>query len=155
VTYPAAVGNIDCPISGPQLEIFQKLRESPELYRFSYVDEHLLRGGQPSLAQMADLKALGVTTIISLRKENAGITSVERAEAQRLGMKFLHFPFYGIFGASRDFQRILGDEGSRQPWFIALSARARSLLVAESHPSRRSRMGPGARLAPSGTRVRP
>ena len=103
MTWPAAVGNIECPISGPQLEIFQKLRESPELYRFSYVDAHLLRGGQPSIAQLADLKALGVTTIISLRKENAEITMAERAEAERLGLKFLHFPFYGIFGASRSF----------------------------------------------------
>jgi len=117
VTGPAAVGNIDCPISGPQLEIFQKLRESPELYRFSYVDAHLLRGGQPSIAQLAELKALGVsgvTTIISLRKENLGITTAERAEAHRLGLKFLHFPFYGIFGASRSFlERIL--EAMRDP----------------------------------------
>jgi protein tyrosine/serine phosphatase len=103
VIYPAAVGNIECPITGPQLEIFQKLRESPELYRFSYVDAHLLRGGQPSIAQLADLKALGVATIVSLRKENSGITLAERAEAHRLGLKFLHFPFYGIFGASRSF----------------------------------------------------
>jgi protein tyrosine/serine phosphatase len=110
VTWPAAVGNIECPITGPQLEIFQKLRASPELYRFSYVDAHLLRGGQPSIAQLADLKALGVTTIISLRKENSGITAAERAEAHRLGLKFLHFPFYGIFGASRSFlESILED----------------------------------------------
>ena len=113
MTWPAAVGNIDCPITGPQLEIFQKLRESPELYRFSYVDAHLLRGGQPSIAQLADLKALGVTTIISLRKERSGITAAERAEAHRLGLKFLHFPFYGIFGASRTFleQHPRGDVG--------------------------------------------
>jgi protein tyrosine/serine phosphatase len=109
VTYPAAVGNIDCPISGPQLEIFRKLRESPELYRFSYVDTHLLRGGQPSIAQLADLKALGVTTIISLRKENVRITAAERAESERLGLKFLHFPFYGIFGASRAFLELILD----------------------------------------------
>jgi len=110
VVCPAALGNVECPISGPQLAIFQKLRESPELYRFSYVDAHLLRGGQPSMAQLSDLKALGVSTIISLRKENAGITAAERAEAHRLGLKFLHFPFYGIFGASREFlDRILAE----------------------------------------------
>jgi len=114
VTWPAAVGNVDCPISGQQLEIFQKLRESPDLHRFSYVDAHLLRGGQPSIAQLADLKALGVTTIISLRKENFGITMAERAEAHRLGLKFRHFPFYGIFGASRSLlERIL--EEMRDP----------------------------------------
>lgn len=110
VVWPVSVGNVVCPIAGPQLEIFQKLRESPSLYRFSYVDAHLLRGGQPSIAQLADLKALGVTTIISLRKESSGITSAEKAEAHRLGLKFLHFPFYGIFGASRAFLgRILAE----------------------------------------------
>src|SRR4029450_251310 len=95
-------------MTGSQLEVFHKLREAPEMYRFSYVDEHLLRGGQPSIAQLAELKALGVATIISLRKENWEITLAEREEAHRLGLKFLHFPFYGIFGASRSFiERIL------------------------------------------------
>jgi len=136
-TCPVAVGNVDCPISGPQLEIFQKLRESPELYRFSYVDTHLLRGGQPSIAQLSDLKALGVTTIISLRKENAGITAAERAEAQRLGLKFLHFPFYGIFGASRDFlERILQemrDPANGMVYIHCQRGRDRSSLLVALH----------------------
>jgi protein tyrosine/serine phosphatase len=137
VICPAAVGNIECPITGPQLEIFQKLRESPELYRFSYVDEHLLRGGQPSIAQLADLKALGVTTIISLRKENAGITAAERAEAHRLGLKFLHFPFYGIFGASRAFiERILQemrDPANGMVYVHCQRGRDRSSLLVALH----------------------
>jgi protein tyrosine/serine phosphatase len=136
-TWPAAVGNIDCPISGRQLEIFQKLRESPELDRFSYVDTHLLRGGQPTIAQLADLKALGVTTIISLRKENFGITMAERAEAHRLGLKFLHFPFYGIFGASRAFlERILAemrDPANGMVYLHCQRGRDRSSLLVALH----------------------
>lgn len=136
-TWPAAVGNIDCPISGPQLEIFKKLRESPELYRFSYVDAHLLRGGQPSIAQLSDLKALGVTTIISLRKENFGVTSAERAEAHRLGLKFLHFPFYGIFGASSAFLgRILEemrDPANGMVYVHCQQGRDRSSLLVALH----------------------
>jgi hypothetical protein len=31
------------------------------------------------------------------------ITAAERAEASRLGIKFAHFPFYGIFGAKHTF----------------------------------------------------
>jgi protein tyrosine/serine phosphatase len=137
VIFPATVGNIECPISGPQLEIFQKLRESPELYRFSYVDTHLLRGGQPSIAQISDLKALGVTTIISLRKENVGITAAERAEAHRLGLKFLHFPFYGIFGAGRGLlERILKemrDPANGMVYVHCQRGRDRSSLLVALH----------------------
>lgn len=134
---PAAVGNIDCPLSGPQLEIFQALRASLELYRFSYVDPHLFRGGQPSIAQLTDLKALGVTTIISLRKENLKITAAERAEAHRLGLKFLHFPFYGIFGASRSFlERILHamrDPANGMVYLHCQRGRDRSSLLVALH----------------------
>ena len=137
VIYPAAVGNIEIPMTGPQLEVFHKLREHPELYRFSYVDEHLLRGGQPSIAQLDELKALGVATIISLRKENWEITLAERAEAHRLGLKFLHFPFYGIFGASRSFiERILKemrDPANGMVYVHCQRGRDRSSLLVALH----------------------
>ena len=100
---------MEAPLSGPQREIFQKLRASEGPRCFSYVHPRLFRGGQPSLLQLADLKALGVTTIVSLRREDSGITAAEKREALRLGMKFFHFPFYGIFGASHSFvERVLG-----------------------------------------------
>jgi tyrosine-protein phosphatase SIW14 len=131
------VGDIECPISGPQLEIFQKLRESPELYRFSYVDEHLLRGGQPSIAQLSDLKALGVKTIISLRRESSGTIAAEKAEAHRLGMNFLHFPFYGVFGADHAFlERILKemrDPANGMTYIHCQRGRDRSSLLVALH----------------------
>ena len=89
---------------------FDKLRGDQGPVRFSQVNERLYRGGQPSDAQLEDLKALGVTTIISLRKEDRDVTRAEENAARRLGMRFLHFPFYGIFGASRSFlERVLAE----------------------------------------------
>jgi protein tyrosine phosphatase (PTP) superfamily phosphohydrolase (DUF442 family) len=78
--------------------------------RFAQVDERLYRGGQPTDAQLQELKALGVKTIISLRREDRDVTAAEEREAHRLGLKFLHFPFYGIFGASTPFlEQILAE----------------------------------------------
>jgi len=78
--------------------------------RFAQVDQRLYRGGQPSEAQLEELKAMGVTTIISLRREERDVTAAEEQTARRLGLKFLHFPFYGVFGASRPFlERILAE----------------------------------------------
>lgn len=78
--------------------------------RFARVEERLYRGGQPSEAQLQELKAVGVTTIISLRREDSDVTAEEERTAHRLGLKFLHFPFYGVFGASRPFlERILAE----------------------------------------------
>jgi protein tyrosine/serine phosphatase len=67
--------------------------------RFARVGAGLFRGGQPSHRHLALLHAIGVRTIVCLRREAAPAWRAEAAEAKRLGMRFLHFPWYGIFGA--------------------------------------------------------
>lgn len=67
--------------------------------RFARVAEGLYRGGQPDRGHLALLHTVGVRTIVCLRRENAATWRAEAEEAQRLGMRFLHFPWYGIFGA--------------------------------------------------------
>jgi protein tyrosine phosphatase (PTP) superfamily phosphohydrolase (DUF442 family) len=110
---PARLGDPGARVAIPDEERqmrFDKLRGKDGPVRFSQVNEQLYRGGQPSEAQLEDLKALGVTTIISLRKEDRDVTRAEEQAARRLGIRFLHFPFYGIFGASRSFlEQILAE----------------------------------------------
>ena len=83
------------------------------------------------------ITVLVVGTIISLRKENTWITTAERMEADRLGLKFLHFPFYGIFGASRSFiERILAemrDPGNGMVYVHCQRGRDRSSLLVALH----------------------
>jgi tyrosine-protein phosphatase SIW14 len=50
------------------------------------VSEMLLRGAQPSVQGLAELKKLGVTTIVDLRG-NSGPVAWERAQAESLGMR--------------------------------------------------------------------
>lgn len=58
------------------------------------ISEVLLRGAQPSAQGLAELKKLGVTTIVDLRG-NRGPVARERAEAESLGMRFVDIPLSG------------------------------------------------------------
>ena len=58
------------------------------------VSEILLRGAQPSAQGLAELKKLGVTTIVDLRG-NSGPVAWERAQAESLGMRFVNIPVLG------------------------------------------------------------
>ncbi len=71
--------------------------------RFARVAEGIYRGGQPNEKQLEALYALGVHTIINLRREEADTWQQEERQARALGMEFLHYPFYGVFGADELF----------------------------------------------------
>jgi tyrosine-protein phosphatase SIW14 len=58
------------------------------------VSDVLLRGAQPSAKGLAELKKLGVTTIVDLRG-NRGPVTREREEAESLGMHFIDIPVNG------------------------------------------------------------
>src|SRR5216683_1516406 len=58
------------------------------------VSEMLFRGAQPSVQGLAELKKLGVTTIVDLRG-NSGPVAWERAQAESLGMRFVNIPVLG------------------------------------------------------------
>jgi protein tyrosine phosphatase (PTP) superfamily phosphohydrolase (DUF442 family) len=75
--------------------------EGPE--RFAMVSPTLYRGGHPSARDLELLRQLGVTRIIDLRRERLGSRRAERAEARRLGLEYVEFPFYGLFGADLAF----------------------------------------------------
>jgi tyrosine-protein phosphatase SIW14 len=58
------------------------------------ISDVLLRGAQPSAQGLAELKKLGVTTIVDLRG-NRGPVNRERAQAESLGMHFIDMPVSG------------------------------------------------------------
>jgi protein tyrosine/serine phosphatase len=58
------------------------------------ISETLLRGAQPSHQGLAELKKLGITTIVDLRG-NRGPVARERAQAESLGMRFIDIPVSG------------------------------------------------------------
>jgi len=66
------------------------------------VSEVLLRGAQPSAQGLAELRKLGVTTIVDLRG-NSGPVARERYQAESLGMRFVNIPVLG-WSAPKDAQ---------------------------------------------------
>jgi protein tyrosine/serine phosphatase len=91
----------------PPEAVFAELQaDGPEGY--ARVSPTLYRGGEPSARDLGLLRALGVTKIVDLRRESLGGRRAERAEARRLGIDYVEYPFYGVFGVDLRFlHRIL------------------------------------------------
>jgi tyrosine-protein phosphatase SIW14 len=58
------------------------------------IGDVLFRGAQPSAQGLAELKKLGVTTIVDLRG-NRGEVQWERSQSEALGMRFVNIPVTG------------------------------------------------------------
>jgi len=58
---------------------------------FGKVNDHLYRGGEPSLVGLQELGAMGVKVIIDLR-ETSESTDFERHQVEKLGMKYINVP---------------------------------------------------------------
>lgn len=59
------------------------------------ISDMLYRGAQPKQAGLAELKKLGVTTIVDLRSDDPHKADWERREAAALGMRFVYIPVGG------------------------------------------------------------
>jgi len=59
------------------------------------MNDRLFRGAQPRSAAFAELKRLGVTTIVDLRNESPRILTWERGQAVAHGFRFVHIPVNG------------------------------------------------------------
>ena len=59
------------------------------------INDTLYRGAQPKQAGLEELKKLGVTTIVDLRRDNPQKVYWERREAAALGMRFVFIPVSG------------------------------------------------------------
>jgi tyrosine-protein phosphatase SIW14 len=87
---------------------------------FHNVQDWLMRGGQPTPAQLGQLAAAGVRTVISLRT-GPKATQAELRLVEELGMKFIHIPIYYLClpdeATLETFLQALDDAGN-QPLFI-------------------------------------
>ncbi len=74
---------------------------------FDRVNDHLLRGGEPSLVGLQELGAMGVKIDIDLREAGEG-TEAEKQGAEKLGMKYLNVPLSAFAAPSNEqMQRVL------------------------------------------------
>ncbi len=59
------------------------------------INDVLYRGAQPKEQGLAELKKLGISTIVDLRGEGPDKIRWERGQAESLGMRFVHIPVSG------------------------------------------------------------
>jgi tyrosine-protein phosphatase SIW14 len=74
---------------------------------FARVNDHLFRGGEPSLVGLQELGAMGVKIDIDLRGSGEGVEA-EKQAAEKLGMKYVNIPL-GQFSAptNEQMERVL------------------------------------------------
>jgi len=62
---------------------------------FGQVDEHLYRGAQPEPVAYAELKTLGVDTVVRFNPEGQNMAA-EKTHVESLGMNFISLPWSGL-----------------------------------------------------------
>lgn len=67
------------------------------------INDRLYRGAQPQPQGFLELKKLGITTVVDLRREGQGTIDSERKNVESQGMHFVHIPVGG-FSAPTDEQ---------------------------------------------------
>jgi uncharacterized protein (TIGR01244 family) len=96
---------------------------APGIQNFLKINTEFCTGGQPTTAQLAELKAQGITTIINLRTvgENGFDAPAEEAEIKKLGMKYVHIPVSNQAGPkdeqADEFLKVT-DDAKNRPVFI-------------------------------------
>ncbi len=68
--------------------------ERPDLPHFFEVEPGIYRGAQPRERDFAELKKMGVATVLSLRSTGEGVEK-ERKIVEGLGMRFVNVPLRG------------------------------------------------------------
>jgi protein tyrosine/serine phosphatase len=84
--------------------------QTPPIDNFGKVNDNYFRGSQPTKSQMAALKAMGVKTIIDLRKD---YVAGEREWAEELGLNYFNLPLKPSRPATKEqteyFLRLVND----------------------------------------------
>ena len=96
------------------------LQEAPPIRNFLRVNKEFCTGGQPRTEHLAKLKEEGVKAIINLRQPGEHRAEEEKAEAERLGLRYYNIPV--AYGEPKEeqateFLKLTDDEANR-PAFI-------------------------------------
>ena len=91
---PSAANKTQSPAATMESAYGHKLKV-PGINNAGRMNGFLYRGAQPRAQSLAQLKNLGITTIVDLRKEDPGIREREKKEAESLGLRFVSIPVGG------------------------------------------------------------
>ena len=74
----------------------------PGIPNFHQVNDHVLRGGQPSAEAWPNLARLGVKTVIDLRREDEHSTAAEAQAVAAAGMNYFNVPMKGVVAPTNE-----------------------------------------------------
>lgn len=102
------------------LSVVVPAQEAPPIRNFLRVNKEFCTGGQPRNEHLAKLKEEGVKAIINLRPPGEHRADEERAEAERLGLRYFNIPV--VYGEPKEEQATeflkLTDDKANRPAFI-------------------------------------
>ena len=78
--------------SARPLVLAQEKQDFSNIKNFLRVNDKICTGGQPSMDDLARLKAEGVKAIINLRRASEYNEEEEAAKAKELGLRYIHIP---------------------------------------------------------------
>lgn len=96
------------------------LQETPPIRNFLRINKEFCTGGQPRTEHLAKLKEEGVKAVINLRQPGEHRAEEERAEAERLGLRYFNIPVAYAEPKEEqatEFLKLTDDEANR-PAFI-------------------------------------
>ena len=98
-----------------------------DIRNFVRINEQFCTGGQPRIEQLEQLKASGVRAIINLRTPGEHRSEEEKAEAEKLGLKYFNIPV--VYADPKEEQVTeflkLTDDPANRPVFIHCTAAIR------------------------------
>jgi tyrosine-protein phosphatase SIW14 len=89
-----AVISVQPPAAAVEPAYGEKLRLDG-IHNAGKINDVLYRGAQPKEQGLTELKKLGISTIVDLRREDPAKIAWERHQAESLGMRFVHIPVTG------------------------------------------------------------
>ena len=81
--------------SAPAHPVYGEKLHIAGIHNAGKISDVLFRGAQPKENGLAELKKMGITTIVDLRGEGREKYEWERQQAESLGMRFVHLPVSG------------------------------------------------------------
>jgi uncharacterized protein (TIGR01244 family) len=78
--------------SAQPVALAQEKQSFPNIKNFLRVSDKICTGGQPTMDDLARLKADGVKAIINLRQASEFNAEEEAAKAKELGLRYIHIP---------------------------------------------------------------
>lgn len=98
----------------------QQPQEYPSIQNFLRVNQQVCTGGQPSMDDLAKLKAEGVKAIVNLRQPSEYNAEEEASKAKEVGLRYFNIPVNGADPRDEqvnEFLTVMADEKNR-PAFI-------------------------------------